>query len=61
LWGREHQEASVGYVVIGRNYDRDQPVKVLQDFEDTIFEQDRRVVESQRREKVPSTWPTSCT
>jgi phenylpropionate dioxygenase-like ring-hydroxylating dioxygenase large terminal subunit len=46
-------EACVGYVAIGRNYERDQPIAVLQDFEDTIFEQDRRVVESQRPEMVP--------
>ena len=42
-----------GYVVMARNYDRDQPAKVLQDFEDTIFNQDKRVVESQRPEQVP--------
>ncbi len=46
-------EACVGHLVIGRNYDRDQPPEVLQQFEDTIFEQDRQVVESQRPEKVP--------
>jgi Vanillate O-demethylase oxygenase C-terminal domain len=39
--------------VIGRNYDPDQPPEVLQEFERTIFEQDRRVVESQRPERVP--------
>jgi hypothetical protein len=42
-----------GYVVIGRNYNRDQPDRVLQEFEDTIFGQDQRVVESQRPERVP--------
>jgi phenylpropionate dioxygenase-like ring-hydroxylating dioxygenase large terminal subunit len=42
-----------GYVVMGRNYDHDQPASVLQDFEDTIFNQDQRVVESQRPERVP--------
>jgi vanillate O-demethylase monooxygenase subunit len=42
-----------GYVTIGRNYDREQPDSVLQSFEDTIFEQDRHVVESQRPERVP--------
>ena len=42
-----------GYVVMARNYDRDQPPEVLQDFEDTIFNQDKRVVESQRPEQVP--------
>ncbi len=41
-----------GYVVIARNYDHDQPDEVLRDFEDTIFEQDRIVVESQRPERV---------
>jgi vanillate O-demethylase monooxygenase subunit len=48
-----NENACIGYVVIGRNYDKDQPVSVLQSFEDTIFEQDRHVVESQRPEKVP--------
>jgi phenylpropionate dioxygenase-like ring-hydroxylating dioxygenase large terminal subunit len=43
----------MGYVVIGRNYDHDQPAKVLEEFEDTIFNQDQRVVESQRPERVP--------
>ena len=43
----------LGYLVIGRNYDIDQPVEVLQAFEDTIFNQDERVVESQRPEQVP--------
>jgi phenylpropionate dioxygenase-like ring-hydroxylating dioxygenase large terminal subunit len=42
-----------GFVVMGRNYDFDQPASVLQAFEDTIFEQDRRVVESQRPDRVP--------
>jgi phenylpropionate dioxygenase-like ring-hydroxylating dioxygenase large terminal subunit len=42
-----------GYVTIARNYDHEQPAKVLQDFEDTIFNQDQRVVESQRPERVP--------
>jgi vanillate O-demethylase monooxygenase subunit len=38
---------------MARNYDHDQPPEVLQDFEDTIFNQDKRVVESQRPEQVP--------
>lgn len=46
-------EACTGYLLIGRNYDRELPIEVLQDFENTIFEQDRQVVESQRPEKVP--------
>ncbi len=42
-----------GYCLIGRNYDLDQPDSVLQDFERVIFDQDQRVVESQRPEQVP--------
>ncbi|MFN8440341.1 MAG: aromatic ring-hydroxylating dioxygenase subunit alpha [Caldilineaceae bacterium] len=42
-----------GYCIIGRNYDLDQPDSVLQSFEDTIFGQDQRIVESQRPEQVP--------
>ena len=47
------EDHCVGYVTIARNYDREQPDSVLQNFEDTIFEQDRLVVESQRPERVP--------
>ncbi len=43
----------IGYCVIGRNYDLDQPDSVLQRFEQTIFNQDQRIVESQRPEQVP--------
>lgn len=43
----------VGYCLIGRNYDHDQPDSVLQSFEHTIFNQDQRIVESQRPEQVP--------
>ena len=46
-------DRSAGYVVIGRNYNLDQPERVLQEFEDTIFGQDQVVVESQRPERVP--------
>jgi phenylpropionate dioxygenase-like ring-hydroxylating dioxygenase large terminal subunit len=42
-----------GYVVIGRNYNMDQPDQVIREFEDTIFGQDQVVVESQRPERVP--------
>jgi vanillate O-demethylase monooxygenase subunit len=42
-----------GYVVIGRNYNIDQPEAVIRDFEDTIFGQDQVIVESQRPERVP--------
>ncbi len=42
-----------GYCIIGRNYDLDEPDTVLQEFEDVIFNQDKRVVESQRPEQVP--------
>lgn len=47
------EKACTGYCIIGRNYDLDQPDTVLQGFEDTIFSQDQRVVESQRPEQVP--------
>lgn len=47
------QNHCTGYVTIARNYDRDQPDSVLQEFEATIFSQDQRVVESQRPERVP--------
>jgi len=43
----------IGYCIIGRNYDFDQPDSVLQKFEETIFGQDQRIVESQRPEQVP--------
>jgi vanillate O-demethylase monooxygenase subunit len=42
-----------GYVIIGRNYNLDQPDQVIREFEDTIFGQDQVVVESQRPERVP--------
>ena len=42
-----------GYVIIGRNYNTDQPDQVIRDFEDTIFGQDQVVVESQRPDRVP--------
>jgi len=43
----------VGYCLVARNYNLDQPDQVMQDFERTIFAQDQRVVESQRPERVP--------
>jgi phenylpropionate dioxygenase-like ring-hydroxylating dioxygenase large terminal subunit len=46
-------DTSAGFVVIGRNYNRDQPERVVQEFENTIFGQDQVVVESQRPERVP--------
>jgi phenylpropionate dioxygenase-like ring-hydroxylating dioxygenase large terminal subunit len=42
-----------GYLAIGRNYNFEQPDEVLVGFEDVIFGQDQRVVESQRPEQVP--------
>jgi vanillate O-demethylase monooxygenase subunit len=42
-----------GFLVIGRNYNHEQPDQVLVDFEDVIFGQDKRVVESQRPDRVP--------
>ena len=46
-------KACRGYCIIGRNYDHDQPDTVLQEFENVIFGQDQRIVESQRPEQVP--------
>lgn len=43
----------VGYCLVARNYNLDQPDHVLQEFERVIFAQDQRVVESQRPEAVP--------
>jgi vanillate O-demethylase monooxygenase subunit len=43
----------VGYCLVARNYNLDQPDDVMQAFERTIFGQDQRVVESQRPEQVP--------
>ncbi len=47
------EKACKGYCIIGRNYDLTQSDSVLQEFEDTIFGQDKRIVESQRSEQVP--------
>lgn len=46
-----------GYCIIGRNYDRGEPDTVLQEFEDVIFGQDQRIIESQRPEQVPFDLP----
>src|SRR5204863_1691857 len=43
----------VGYCVVARNYNLEQPDDVIQAFERTIFGQDQRVVESQRPDRVP--------
>ena len=42
-----------GFCIIGRNYNHDEPDTILQDFEQVIFDQDKRVVESQRPQQVP--------
>jgi phenylpropionate dioxygenase-like ring-hydroxylating dioxygenase large terminal subunit len=42
-----------GYVLVGQNYNLDQPDRVFQEFEDVIFGQDQRMVESQRPSLVP--------
>ena len=42
-----------GFCIIGRNYNLNEPDTVLQDFEQLIFDQDKRIVESQRPEQVP--------
>ncbi len=43
----------IGYCLVARNYNLDQPERVVQDFERVIFAQDQRVVESQRPAAVP--------
>ncbi len=42
-----------GYCIIGRNYNKEEPDTILQNFEQVIFDQDKRVVESQRPHQVP--------
>jgi vanillate O-demethylase monooxygenase subunit len=42
-----------GYCLIGQNYNLEQSDRVFQEFEDVIFGQDVRMVESQRPEQVP--------
>lgn len=42
-----------GFCLIGRNYNLDEPDTILQEFEQVIFDQDKRIVESQRPEQVP--------
>jgi vanillate O-demethylase monooxygenase subunit len=46
-------ERCIGYCLVGRNYNLEQPDAVIQGFERTVFGQDQRVVESQRPERVP--------
>ena len=43
----------IGYCVVARNYNLDQPDEVMQAFEQTIFGQDQRIIESQPRGPVP--------
>ena len=42
-----------GFCIIGRNYNLDEPDTILQEFEQVIFDQDKRIVESQRPIQVP--------
>lgn len=44
----------IGYCLVARNYNLDQPDNVMQEFEATIFEQDRRIIESQPPGPVPA-------
>jgi phenylpropionate dioxygenase-like ring-hydroxylating dioxygenase large terminal subunit len=46
-------EQCIGYCLVARNYNLDQPDRVMQEFERVIFGQDQRVVESQRPRAVP--------
>ena len=47
------EERCVGYCLVARNYNLEQPDEVMREFERVIFGQDQRVVESQRPERVP--------
>jgi vanillate O-demethylase monooxygenase subunit len=42
-----------GYLLVARNYDLGRDDATIRDFEDVIFGQDRRIVESQRPDRVP--------
>ena len=46
------KEKCRGYCIIGRNYDLEKPDTILQEFEDVIFGQDQRNIESQRPDQV---------
>jgi phenylpropionate dioxygenase-like ring-hydroxylating dioxygenase large terminal subunit len=46
-------ECCVGYCLVARNYNLEQPDAVIQEFERVIFGQDQRIVESQRPSLVP--------
>ena len=47
-----HKECR-GFCIIGRNYNLNEPETILKDFEQVIFDQDKRIVESQRPKQVP--------
>jgi len=42
-----------GFLFVARNYDLDTDDRLIRDFEDVIFDQDKRIVESQRPDRVP--------
>ena len=42
-----------GYLLVARNYDLDGDDATVREFEDVIFQQDQRIVESQRPDRVP--------
>jgi len=42
-----------GFCIIGRNYNLNESETILKDFEQVIFDQDKRIVESQRPKQVP--------
>lgn len=43
----------IGYCLVARNYNFDQPDAVMQEFERVIFGQDQRIIESQQPSAVP--------
>ena len=42
-----------GFCIVGRNYNLKQPDTIIQNFEQVIFNQDKKIIESQRPEQVP--------
>ena len=42
-----------GFCIVGRNYNLKEPDTIIQNFEQVIFNQDKKIIESQRPEQVP--------
>ncbi len=48
------EDRCIGYCLVARNYNLDQPDTVMQEFESVIFGQDQRIIESQQPRAVPT-------